>query len=293
MPPAIPRASAGTGTRRECHHLRVTHVHGTRAAYVADRCRCPACREANRVEAAARTRALAYGRWRPFVDAARARAYIRQLRLAGLGIDQIAAMAAVPGSTIRSLVYGDYGTGKPVARIRPATETAILAVPASRLADGALVAAAPTHRLIGDLLQAGLTLDELSCRLGRTTASVRASLSRDRVTARTAAAVAALHRTTCATATQRPAFTGLRDLPRPAAADRVTSAPPDPDGATLVDQVAVERAAAGEQVPLTLAEQIEVVRRLSAKGTSVRRIALLLGTSARTVSRRKAAGAVA
>jgi DNA-binding NarL/FixJ family response regulator len=50
---------------------------------------------------------------------------------------------------------------------------------------------------------------------------------------------------------------------------------------------------AGEPIELTLAGQIEAVRQLAARGMSVRRIALLLRTSARTVSRRKAAGAVA
>ena len=58
-----------------------------------------------------------------------------------------------------------------------------------------------------------------------------------------------------------------------------------------MDAIAVERALAGDNISyagLTSAEQHEVIRRLSARGTSIRDIATQLGTTKRTVSRRRA-----
>jgi DNA-binding NarL/FixJ family response regulator len=58
-----------------------------------------------------------------------------------------------------------------------------------------------------------------------------------------------------------------------------------------VDAIAVERAVAGDNISyeeLNAAEQQEVVRRLTALGSSIRDIAALLGTTKRTVSRRRA-----
>ena len=59
-----------------------------------------------------------------------------------------------------------------------------------------------------------------------------------------------------------------------------------------MDEIAVERALAGDHVTyddLTAVEQEEVVRRLTARGSSIREIAAQLGTTKRTVSRRRAA----
>jgi DNA-binding NarL/FixJ family response regulator len=58
-----------------------------------------------------------------------------------------------------------------------------------------------------------------------------------------------------------------------------------------MDEIAIERAVAGDNISyddLTAAEQQEVVRRLTARGSSVRDIAARLGTTKRTVSRRRA-----
>lgn len=245
-----------------------------------------------------RRRAQAYGRWRPFVDAAEARRHIRRLRAAGLGVDRIVELSGVGSGTIRQLIYGDPRTGRPVARIRAETEAAILAVPATRPARGALVPAAATHALVADLLDAGYALPDLARRLGRTTSSLAGSLARPRVRAQTAIEVARLHRGLLDGPPVAPA-----QVPRP----RVGGWPVPPDAATAagggadsgaqgpadVDETAVRRAVAGEPLELTLAEQIEAVRRLVGTGMSVRRIAVRLGISARTVSRRKAAGVVA
>lgn len=297
----MPIPAAGPGTtqagRRECSHPHAAHEHGTRAAYVADRCRCAPCREANRLQAAARRRAQAYGRWRPFVDAAAARGHIRRLRAAGLGVDRIVELSGVGSGTIRQLIYGDPRTGRPVARIRVETEAAVLAVAPARPAPGALVPAAATQAQVADLLDAGYALADLAAELGRSTSSLTGSLGRARVRAATAAEIARLHRRLLEHGKPTPmsahrAGTGALRCFSPAytAVPAGTASYSDePD----VDEVAVERAMAGEPIELTLADQTEAVRRLAARGMSVRRIALLLRTSARTVSRRKAAAAVA
>jgi DNA-binding NarL/FixJ family response regulator len=61
--------------------------------------------------------------------------------------------------------------------------------------------------------------------------------------------------------------------------------------ATELDHVAIERAVAGDGVALhqlNVAEQLEVVRRLTQRGLSLEQIAARLATSTATVSRRRA-----
>ncbi|MCR8526421.1 hypothetical protein NPM17_26380, partial [Escherichia coli] len=58
-----------------------------------------------------------------------------------------------------------------------------------------------------------------------------------------------------------------------------------------IDEIAIERALAGDGVRLehlTVAEQDEVVRRLTERGKSIRDIAQQLATTKRTISRRRA-----
>jgi ATP/maltotriose-dependent transcriptional regulator MalT len=52
-----------------------------------------------------------------------------------------------------------------------------------------------------------------------------------------------------------------------------------------VDEIAVEKAMAGDRVPLTVRERAIVVRRLTAAGLSARRIGERLGVTARSVQR--------
>lgn len=48
--------------RRDCEHPGTPHLHGTRRAYVSDRCGCTRCRAANRATDQRRTAAIAHGR---------------------------------------------------------------------------------------------------------------------------------------------------------------------------------------------------------------------------------------
>jgi hypothetical protein len=301
--PSHPDATPDPAGRRDCAHPRAARRHGTRTAYVADRCRCPDCRRANRDASAARTRAIAFGRWTPFVDAEPARAHIHRLRAAGAGIDQIVTRAGVASGTVRALVYGDPRTGKPVERIRPETEARLLTVGPDLPAAGALVDATGTVRRLQALVAAGWAVSLLAGHLGRRPASVRATMTRARVTAATAAEVALLYarlehagppettpadRSRAATARAQAAARGWAPPPW---WDDIDSDPApvqaaDP-GDARIDDVAVERAMVGEPVALNPDEQAEAVRRLTARGLSVRRIADRLCISERTVSRRR------
>src|SRR3954468_19215105 len=88
---------------RECSHPRVRHRHGTRAAYVRDRCRCTDCTAANTTASRTATRERIYGRWHPYVDAAPAREHIAALRRAGIGVERIAQLAGLATSHVRQL----------------------------------------------------------------------------------------------------------------------------------------------------------------------------------------------
>ena len=91
---------------RCCLHVQVQHEHGTRAAYVLDRCRCTPCTAANTAQARRRSTAIAYGTWPGLVDAERARTHLRALRAAGLSLQRIAELSGIGQGTVNALVYG-------------------------------------------------------------------------------------------------------------------------------------------------------------------------------------------
>ena len=109
--------------RRDCYHQRVHHRHGTRAAYVADRCRCSPCKEANRTAARARRRAVTYGTWRPYQPGGPTARHLSRLVAAGMTISDIAAAASIARSTVSRLLRADE-----LGRIRTATHLAVLSV---------------------------------------------------------------------------------------------------------------------------------------------------------------------
>jgi hypothetical protein len=94
---------------RECTHPQARHRHGTRAAYVKDRCRCAACTAANTAASRIATRERIYGRWRPYVDAGPVREHIAALRAAGIGVERIAHLAGLSVSHIRELAQDGRG----------------------------------------------------------------------------------------------------------------------------------------------------------------------------------------
>ena len=112
--------------RRDCAHPGTPHVHGTRAAYVSDRCGCTRCRAANRAAEQRRTTAIALGRWAPYVDSQPARDQLLMIRKDGLGVDRMAQLSGVPRSTIKRMLNSN-PAARP-KRIRSNTARRLLAL---------------------------------------------------------------------------------------------------------------------------------------------------------------------
>lgn len=170
--------------------------HGTRAKYVIEKCRCKACKGANRRAHNERERLLAYGRWHPYVDAEPVRAHIRYLQACGMGLRAIAAAASVDRKRLQAILTGrpERGTG-PQERIRPALAAAVLAVEPTleNLAPSTLISPLGTRRRLHALVAAGWPQQHLASRLGMTPSNFGAMLNRDHVLVRRARAVIALY----------------------------------------------------------------------------------------------------
>jgi hypothetical protein len=171
------------------------------------------------------------------------------------------------------------------------------------------VDATGTRRRLQALIAIGWPAELLAAQLGRRPNSLCRSMSGESVTARTAQDVATLYerlwnrRPPRMTSEQRAAadaaqaHAAARGWLPPLAWDDIDTDPTPPAltaGASPrneMDEIAVERALAGDHITyddLTTVEQQEVIRRLTARGSSIRDIAAQLGTTKRTVSRRRA-----
>jgi hypothetical protein len=268
---------AQSRVRRDCTHPRARHVHGTRVAYVKDRCRCTDCTAANTAAGRAVHRAQTFGRWRPFVDAAPVREHIRALRAAGIGVEQIAMLADVSTSHVRELADSGRDGNPGIRRVRPETAHQVLRIRADQAnrAPRSHVDATGTRRRLQALIAVGWPHGQLAARLGRSPANLRRSMLSDSVTAQTARDVSALYeklwnlRPPQSTDDQRAAadaaraFAAERGWLPPLAWDDIDT-DPDPRHHTEnaeadddLDEIAIERALAGDDVRLehlTLAE---------------------------------------
>lgn len=136
-----------------CTHPRAAHRHGTRACYVADRCRCDACTRANRYAMKRREYARTHGAPPPLVDAAPARAHCLDLMAAGMGCKTVAKEAGISKGIIQRLIWGGPDRG-PSKRITRAHSDAILAT-GLRVTDHYRVDALGTIRRLQALSAAG------------------------------------------------------------------------------------------------------------------------------------------
>lgn len=185
---------AQQGPTRPCQHPQAQHLHGTRAAYVKDRCRCAPCTAANAAAWAATHRAQAFGQWEPFVEAAAVRDHIGQLREAGIGVDQIAKLAGTSTSHIRELAEPGQPDKPPVHKVRPDTAKRILSIQATAANRAARshLDARGTRRRVQALIATGWTHQQLAAQLGRTATNLKRSLGSEQVTAQTAAQISDL-----------------------------------------------------------------------------------------------------
>lgn len=297
---------------RDCQHTQVQHEHGTRAAYVLDRCGCSPCTQANTAGERRRTTGILYGAPGGLIDAEPARRHVKELREAGLSLVRIAALSGVGQGTVNALVYGvPVRQQPPPAHVRSDTARRLLAVQfdPNQVAAGRRIDATGTHRRLQALATLGWSIPALAVRAELTSRSLRRALTTTTVTADTARTIAALYdhlhatpaprRTAHERAAAKKAAAHARTTgwAPPHAWDDIDNDPPDntddPAADTIVDDVAVERAMNGQPVRLTPTERREAVARLTRRGLSARRIAELLHTTSRTIVRVRGANRAA
>ena len=298
------------GVVRDCLHVRVRHQHGTRAAYVQDRCGCGPCTAANTEAERRRSTAIAYGTWTGLVDAGTVRTHVQSLRAQGLSLKRIAQLSGVGQGTVNALVYGEPARRRPpLTQVRPDTQRRLLAVrfqPAAVPA-GRRVDATGTRRRLQALATLGWSVVSLATRSDLALRTLRRARTSTTVTAETARAVTRLYdqlraepalyrsRREQAVAARTKAAAQRAGWRGPLAWDDIDHDPDDVDEAAVLEQpgspaarvdvVAVERAMRGEQLPLTALERRDAVTRLTSRGLSARCIAELLHTTVRTVTR--------
>lgn len=177
--------------------LAANRDHGDRLRYMAG-CRCFACRRANSAYEAERKLARAAGDWNGLVPAEKARAHLKDLSDQGIGRRSVSTVSDLSETVLSAIIAGRK------TKIRALTERAILAVTKDAAADGSLVPAKETWKLLKELIKDGFTKSELARRMGAKTPALQ--LKKDFVTLRSAYQVQRLHselRSTCAKSTTR------------------------------------------------------------------------------------------
>lgn len=132
------------------------YEHGTRARYVAARCRCDDCRRANREYAQKAALRVVRGGADPLVLADAARTHLLDLSKADVGRRAVAAASDVSATVLQGVRSGRK------AQIRRSTETRILAVDASARSDHSRVSAGPTKAALRKLRTLGVTKTAIS-----------------------------------------------------------------------------------------------------------------------------------
>lgn len=178
--------------------------HGTRAAYTfgikpgQDRskgCRCESCTEANRLHGRERNRRRARAfvyqieEWEPaYVDNSEARDHLAWLTSQGVGLRTVHQRTGIARTSLSKIRAGT------VTQSRPETIEKILGVGRSAARGAALVDAAPTWKLIDDMVRQGYRRGWIAQQLGAETLSLQ--IKRDRITATNARKVAELYERT-------------------------------------------------------------------------------------------------
>lgn len=288
---------AASGPVRDCQHVHVHHEHGHRLAYIRDKCRCRACRDANAAYQATIDRAKAYGTWNPYTDAEPVREHVRWLMSQGMGWQRVARIAGISSGAMTKLLYGhplpDGTRRAPSKRLRHEAAAKLLAVhpDLDLLGAKALIDGTGTRRRLQALVAAGWSQSKIAARMGMTGANLNRVFNRsDLVHASTARAVRDLydelwdtpppereHRDKIAASRARslarrrgwmPALAWDDDsIDDPGAWANVTTEPGDaPD----VDEIAVERFIAGD-IPwqeVSVSDRLEAAVRMQRLGVS-------------------------
>ena len=144
------------------------------------------CRAANSRYSVDRQHTVDQGDYRGLVSAEEARLFVIWLGSQGVGYKAVAAAASVSNSVMAKIKAGKR------RKIRASTAARILAVDRSAVADGALISAGQTHRLIDELVDAGYTRVWITRQLGYKGQGLQFKF--DYITARNASRVERLYR---------------------------------------------------------------------------------------------------
>lgn len=177
---AATQSMAGRGLKSAAV-IAIDKPHGTRIKYMGG-CRCDKCRRANTDYEKERAAARKTGDWNGIVTAGRARVHMLKLSKQGVGRRSVQAVTDIADSILHKIRSGTK------LRIRARTERLILAVTKEMAADGALVDAAPTWKLINKLLAKGYTKSQIALALGAKTPALQ--IRQDKCEVRTAYEVA-------------------------------------------------------------------------------------------------------
>lgn len=301
----LAREAAVDRTPKPCMHKVADHRHGTRAAYVLDRCRCIACSKANAAAEGWRSRQKAYGRYDRYVDADEARAHVLSLMDQGMGWKQVARASDVSHGGMGKLLYGKRradGSRQPSRRVLSTTAARILATELE-LADGALVDAKQAKTVtvkIRALVALGWSQSKLCERLGINRANFHLA-DGGGVLAGTARAVDVLydelsmrlppedtHRDRIAASRAR-AYAARRGWLPPLAFDEdLTPLVVDADDDVLDEQAIWRRMQGDRSVRLTEDEKLELIRRWKASGRSLNECERLTGLNVHRQPRKAA-----
>lgn len=258
-----------------------------------------------------RRRLMRVGGWTGYVDPGPARQHALDLHAAGLSLQALASLTGHSTSVLAALVYPAHANHRRF--LHGPTAADILGAhlgpdTLDRFPARTLIPACGTQRRLQALAVVGWSLSQIGSRLGVSKEAVAAWRSRARVTARTARGVRDLYDDLCTE------DGGCRRTARAAAAagwhgpwswtdeglDDPGATPPDSllpatvprswtaesGGADDIDQVAVERACAGDRpAAMTSAERVESVRVMTARAWPAELIAEILGVTVRTVER--------
>jgi hypothetical protein len=182
-----------SGEVRDCQHPRAKHEHGTRTAYVLDKCRCRPCRDAARAYEADRTRTVLYGRDTGWVDAKPVRKHLKALARQGIGLKQVAKASGVPYSNLGRIIWGRTERGEgPAKRLRADNAARILAVTPDDASEGMLVDSLGTRRRIQALMTLGWSVQRQAQQCGLDHQRLRNALAGRQVRRSTAIPVAAM-----------------------------------------------------------------------------------------------------
>jgi hypothetical protein len=166
------------------------------ARYKLDGCRCYICGFAAAQYWEARARAIAYGTWQPYVDAAPVREHLLRLQSCDMGLRTIAAAAKVDRKRLQGILTGrpERGTG-PQEKVRPAIAAAVLAVEPTleNLAPSTLISPVGTQRRAHALVAVGWPQQHLAAHLGMRPGNFGAMLACEHVLVRRALAVRSMY----------------------------------------------------------------------------------------------------